>query len=130
MELEAARGAPDDEIICNAQLIPAYNYIRSLRDSINFVMHSRGKRLTLNLDWLKKCHQMLLPEDRKDQIQYRKDNLIHRPYFHELAAPDQSDRRDPQPLCVHVERRRHRARMLTSHVRVVGAVGAVEVGAL
>jgi Fic family protein len=82
------KAAIDDEIISNAQLIPAYNFIRSLRDSINYVMHSRGKRLTLNLDWLKKCHQMLLPEDRKDQIQYRKDNLIHRPYFHELAAPD------------------------------------------
>jgi Fic family protein len=82
------KAAIDPEIISNPHLIPAYNYISSLRDGIDHVMESRGKRLTLNLDWLKRVHYVLLPEDKKDQIQYRKDNLIHRPYFHDLASPD------------------------------------------
>ena len=33
-------------------------------------------------------HHLLLPVDKKDQIQYRKDNPIHRMYFHDLAPAD------------------------------------------
>ncbi len=82
------KAAVDKEIISKPSLIPAYNHIASLQDGIAYIMESRGKRLTLNLDWLKKLHQMLLPADKKDQIQYRKDNPIHRMYFHDLASAD------------------------------------------
>lgn len=82
------KAATDDEIISAASLIPAYNHVVSLRDGIRHVLDSRGKRLALNLDWLKRLHQVLLPADKKDQIQYRKDNPIHRMYFHDLAPAD------------------------------------------
>lgn len=82
------KAATDDEIISSASLIPAYNHITSVRDGFNYVLESRGKRLTLNLDWLKKLHQILLPSNKKDQVQYRKDNPIHRMYFHDLAPAD------------------------------------------
>ena len=82
------KAAIDPEIISAPSLIPAYNHIRSLRDGIEVLTESRGRRLTLNLDWLKKLHGVLLPEDRKDQVQYRKDNPIHRMYFHDLAPAD------------------------------------------
>ena len=82
------KAAIDDEIISAPSLIPAYNHIMSVRDGIRYVLDSRGKRLTLNLDWLKKLHQVLLPADKKDQVQYRKDNPIHRMYFHDLAPAD------------------------------------------
>src|SRR5690606_9389886 len=49
---------------------------------------TRGKRLQLSLEWLKKLHQTLLPVGKKDQVQYRKDNPIHRMYFHDLAPAD------------------------------------------
>ncbi len=88
LHVSEIKAAIDPEIISNAHLIPSYNYIEALREGIDFVMDARGKRVTLNLDWLKRLHQLLLPADKKDQIQYRKDNLIHRPYFHELAPPD------------------------------------------
>lgn len=78
----------DPAIISTPTLIPQYYHAAAMRDAINHLLASRGKPLTLNLDWLKKLHQLLLPMDRKDQVQYRKDSLIHRPYFHELAAPD------------------------------------------
>jgi Fic family protein len=48
----------------------------------------RGRKVQLNLEWLKGVHEMLLPEDKRDQVQYRKDNPIHRPYFHDLAPAD------------------------------------------
>jgi Fic family protein len=82
------KAAIDDEIISAPSLIPAYNHIIALRDGIRYLTESRGRRLTLNLDWLKKLHQIMLPVDRKDQVQYRKDNPIHRMYFHDLAPAD------------------------------------------
>ena len=88
LTLAEIKAAIDDEIISAPSLIPAYNHIISLRDGIRFISESRGKRLTLNLDWLKKLHAVLLPVDRKDQVQYRKDNPIHRMYFHDLAPAD------------------------------------------
>ena len=72
LTLAEIKAAIDDEIISAPSLIPAYNHIISLRDGIRFISESRGKRLTLNLDWLKKLHAVLLPVDRKDQVQYRK----------------------------------------------------------
>ncbi len=88
LQIAEIKAATDDEIISSASLIPAYNHIISVRDGINYVLESRGKRLTLNLDWLKKLHQIVLPGDKKDQVQYRKDNPIHRMYFHDLAPAD------------------------------------------
>nr|WP_276604270.1 Fic family protein [Nannocystis pusilla] len=52
------------------------------------LLETRGKRLQLSLEWLKKLHQTLLPQGKKDQVQYRKDNPIHRMYFHDLAPAD------------------------------------------
>lgn len=78
----------DDEIISSPSLINKYNEIISLRDGINYIWSNRSQPVPLTLDWLKRLHQILLPSDKKDQIQYRKDALIHRPYFHDLAAPD------------------------------------------
>jgi Fic family protein len=82
------KAAIDDEIISTPALIPAYSHIAALREGISHVMESRSKRLTLNLEWLKRLHQVLLPAGKKDQIQYRKDNPIHRMYFHELSPAD------------------------------------------
>lgn len=88
LHITEIKAATDDEIISAPSLIPAYNHIMAVRDGIRHVLDSRGKRLTLNLDWLKKLHQLLLPADKKDQVQYRKDNPIHRMYFHDLAPAD------------------------------------------
>ena len=88
LSIAEIKASIDPEIISRPSLIAAYNHIAALQDGINYIMDSRGKRLTLNLDWLKKLHHMLLPADKKDQIQYRKDNPIHRMYFHDLAPAD------------------------------------------
>jgi Fic family protein len=82
------KAAVDPEIISSSSLIPAYNHIIAMRDAIGHVLESRRKRLTLNLEWLKRLHVLLLPIDKKDQVQYRKDNPIHRMYFHDLARAD------------------------------------------
>lgn len=88
LHVSEIKASIDDEIISAPSLIPPYNHIIAMRDGIMHVLESRGKRLMLNLDWLKKLHQILLPADKRDQVQYRKDNPIHRMYFHDLAPAD------------------------------------------
>jgi len=82
------KAAIDDEIISSSALIPSYDHIVAVRDGIHDVIAGRGKRVPLSLEWLKHIHQLLLPPGKKDQVQYRKDNPIHRMYFHDLAAAD------------------------------------------
>ncbi|MCA9690791.1 MAG: Fic family protein [Myxococcales bacterium] len=82
------KAAVDDEIISSASLIPAYDHIIAMRDGISWALDGRGKKPELNLEWLKKIHSLLLPPGKKDQVQYRKDNPIHRMYFHDLAPAD------------------------------------------
>lgn len=88
LSIAEIKAAIDAEIISAPSLIPAYNHIIAVRDGIDYVVASRGQPLTLNLDWLKKLHHVLLPTTKKDQVQYRKDNPIHRMYFHDLAQAD------------------------------------------
>ncbi|MCA9635449.1 MAG: Fic family protein [Myxococcales bacterium] len=82
------KAAIDDEIISSSSLIPAYDHIIAVAEGIHHILDSRGQRVTLSLEWLKKLYQLLLPAGKKDQVQYRKDNPIHRMYFHDLAAAD------------------------------------------
>lgn len=82
------KAAVDDEIISTPSLIPAYLHIKAVRDAIYMLIEGRGKRLQLSLEWLKKIHLTLMPTGKKDQVQYRKDNPIHRLYFHDLAPAD------------------------------------------
>ncbi len=82
------KAAVDDEIISSSSLIPAYDSVIAFRDGIQHILDMRGKPLALSLDWIKNLHALLLPADKKDQVQYRKDNPIHRMYFHDLSPAD------------------------------------------
>lgn len=82
------KAAIDEEIISSSALIPAYDHIIAVRDGIAEILAGRGQRAQLSLEWLKRLHTLLLPAGKKDQGQYRKDNPIHRMYFHDLAAAD------------------------------------------
>jgi hypothetical protein len=78
----------DVDIISSPSLIPAYNDIVSMSEAIGQVLATREKRLTPSLEWLKHLHLLLLPANKKDEVQYRKVNPVHRMYFHDLARAD------------------------------------------
>ena len=46
------KAAIDPEIISTPALIPAYNHVAALYEGIDYILSSRGKRLSLNLEWL------------------------------------------------------------------------------
>lgn len=91
------KAAIDKNIISDVTLIPAYSDISNHKQAIEFVRDVAGRRRTaMGLDFLKKLYQILsanesLPRNGKgarNQGQYRKDNPLHRLYFHEISPPE------------------------------------------
>ena len=89
--------AIDEAIISDATLIPAYDDICNHKTAIGFVRTAAIKKKPApGLEFMKKLFQILSHESMprsskappKPQGQYRKDNPLHRLYFHEIAPPE------------------------------------------
>jgi len=90
----------DKNIISDVSLIPSYVDIKNHKQAIDFIRDVNSKRrLTVGLELLKKLYGILYNEEidpkpakttvkDKAAFQYRKDNPLHRLYFHEIAPPD------------------------------------------
>jgi Fic family protein len=75
----------------DSTLIPIYDEVKNHKAAIDLIRElAEKKRLTLNLDIVKKIYVTLCPEEGegKGAPRYRKDMPIHRLYFHDIATPD------------------------------------------
>jgi len=94
------KAAIDKKIISDVTLIPMYEEIKNHKASIEMVRqmartwaaerhHNKKKRKNeITIDTLKLLHSALTPEEKAKGNPYRKDNPLHRLYFHEIAQPD------------------------------------------
>lgn len=101
------KAAIDDKIISDVTLIPMYEEIKNHKAVIELVRatarqwateahaakksgkaHNQKARNPITLDTLKMLHSALTPEEKAKGNPYRKDNPLHRLYFHEIAHPD------------------------------------------
>ncbi len=91
------KAAIDKMIISDVSLIPSYTDIKNHKDAIDMVREiSKRRRLVFDLELIKKIHLTLNAEEiiprncKTTRIpgQYRKDNPLHRLYFHEIAPPE------------------------------------------
>lgn len=88
----------DDAIISDVTLIPQYQELRNHKEAIAYTRSvAQRRKASLGLEYLKKLHLVLSNEPtlrsgraptKPPPIQYRKDNPLHRLYFHEIAPPD------------------------------------------
>jgi Fic family protein len=94
------KAAIDKKIISDVSLIPMYEEIKNHKLAIEFVRQtarawarerheSRKKQKNqITLETLKALHSMVTPEENAKGNPFRKDNPLHRLYFHEIAQPD------------------------------------------
>ncbi|MBK6849317.1 MAG: Fic family protein [Proteobacteria bacterium] len=90
--------ALDDAIISDSTLIPQYDDLRNLKTAIAFLRTTALRRKPpLTLEFIKRLCLILGTEPGAPKAsraasapaaQYRKDNPLHRQYFHEIAPPD------------------------------------------
>jgi len=85
------KAAIDDQVVSDTSLIPVYDEIRQHKAAIDLVREfADKKRLSINLDTIKKIYVTLIPEEGegKGAPKYRRDMPLHRLYFHEISQPE------------------------------------------
>lgn len=87
------KAAIDKRIISDVTLIPMYEEIKNYKNAIEWVRElakqpQKRKKGSITVDTLRAIHAILTPEERLKGSPYRKDNPLHRLYFHEIAPPD------------------------------------------
>src|SRR5581483_6165819 len=87
--------AIDRKMISDVSLISIYEEIRNHKAGIDFIRETarahapqRRKKGLVTVDLIKQVHEILTPEDKAKGNPYRKDNPLHRTYFHEISSPD------------------------------------------
>lgn len=84
------KAAIDTRIISDVTLIPTYEEVRNHKLAVDFVRENAlaRKPLAIDLDLIRRLYAILTPEAVTKGCQYRKDNPLHRLYYHEIAAPE------------------------------------------
>jgi Fic family protein len=93
------KAAIDKKIISDVTLIPMYEEIKNHKAAIEMVRqmarqwaverhnNKKKRKNEITIDTLKLLHSSVTPEEKLKGNPYRKDNPLHRLYFHEIAQP-------------------------------------------
>jgi Fic family protein len=84
------KAAIDQRIISDVTLIPMYEEVRNQKLAVDFVRdaHTAKKPMPIDLELVRKLYALLTPEAAAKGYPYRRENPLHRLYYHEIAAPE------------------------------------------
>jgi Fic family protein len=83
------KAAVDPSIISDPSLIPSYEEIRRFDDSCNFAAEqAANKKKPFKLDTIRDIYSILAPEEKPKGLPFRKENPLHRLYYHDIAPPE------------------------------------------
>ena len=97
------KAAIDQRIISDVTLIPMYEEVRLHKQALDWVRENAPvseratektgkltvkKPIPVDLELVRHLYAMLTPEAAAKGHPYRKENPLHRLYYHEIAAPD------------------------------------------
>ena len=95
--------ATDQTIISDESLIPSYESIKNFHAGCLFAREMAGGRpkanqkakasqkasqKTLNIDTVRELYKILSPDESAKGAPYRKENPLHRLYYHDIAPPE------------------------------------------
>ncbi len=84
------KAAIDQRIISDVSLIPMYEEVKSHKLAVDFVREAAGakKPPAVDLELVRKLYAMVTPDAAAKGCAYRKENPLHRLYYHEIAPPE------------------------------------------
>lgn len=83
------KAAIDPAIISDTSLIPSYEGIKRYYEACKFAEEFAANRSTVfTMDTVSEIYAILSPEAREEGFAYRKENPLHRLYYHDIAAPN------------------------------------------
>ncbi|HVR60639.1 MAG TPA: Fic family protein [Polyangia bacterium] len=85
------KAAIDQRIISDVTLIPMYEEVRNHKLAVDFVREEAAntkKPMPVDLELVRKLYAFLTPEAAAKGYPYRRENPLHRLYYHEIATPE------------------------------------------
>jgi Fic family protein len=84
------KAAIDHRIISDVSLIPMYQEVKNHKTAVDFIREvSRAKKPPrVDLEFIRKLYGLVTPDAVAKGLPYRKENPLHRLYYHEIAAPE------------------------------------------
>jgi Fic family protein len=84
------KAATDRNIISDVSLIPSYEDIKAFDSASRFALeYAANKKKPINLDFVRAIfNELCTDEDSKGMQAFRKENPLHRLYYHVIAPPD------------------------------------------
>jgi Fic family protein len=86
------KAAVDQRIISDVTLIPMYEEVRSHKQAVDFVREASHapakKRPEVDIELVRKLYGIVTPDAVAKGCPYRKENPLHRLYYHEIAPPE------------------------------------------
>lgn len=84
------KAAVDPSIISDPSLIPSYEEIRRFDDACNFANEQAGnsKKKPFKLETIREVYSILAPDEKAKGLPFRKENPLHRLYYHDIAPPE------------------------------------------
>jgi Fic family protein len=83
------KAATDTNIISDVSLIPAYEDIKAFDAASRLALdHAANKKKSIDLELVRSIYALLLPGEAAADYPYRKENPLHRLYYHEISPPE------------------------------------------
>jgi len=84
------KAAIDQRIISDVSLIPMYEEVKNHKLAVDFIRETARSRkpVDVDLEFIRKLYAMVTPDAAAKGYPYRKENPLHRLYYHEIAPPE------------------------------------------
>jgi Fic family protein len=84
------KAAIDHRIISDVSLIPTYEEVRTHKKAADYLreLASSKKPPVVDLDFVRRIFAMVTPDAAAKGFPYRKENPLHRLYYHEICPPE------------------------------------------
>jgi len=84
------KAAIDTNIISDSSLIPSYEEITNFHSASQYAsgLAQQKRKVPVKLDLVRDVYAMLSPEAKSVGLPYRKDNPLHRLYYHDISPPE------------------------------------------
>jgi Fic family protein len=83
------KAAIDPTIISDPSLIPAYDEIRRFNEACDWAAEfAANKKKPFKFETLRDIYAILAPDEKAKGLAYRKENPLHRLYYHDIASPE------------------------------------------
>src|SRR5262249_41289953 len=89
LQYSEIKAAIDKKIISDVSLIPSYEEIKAFKNAMDWCReYAANRKRPITVETAKKIYAILMPGEAAKGSPYRKDNPLHRLYYHEISPPD------------------------------------------